>query len=111
MRLLNWSRQRERYDGLEFLVTIVLKIRLELPAVTSLKGKRRILKSLFARLRNRFNISISEIGDNDLHRSALIAAAIVSNDSAYGHSVLSKVADHIETNSEALVIERIMENY
>jgi len=53
---------------------MVVTIRLALPQVNSLKEKRRILKSLLARLRNDFNVSIAEIADNDVHRMATVGA-------------------------------------
>jgi uncharacterized protein YlxP (DUF503 family) len=51
--------------------------------VTSLKGKRSIVKSLIGRLKSRFNISISEVDHQDNKTSAVIAIAIVSNEAAF----------------------------
>jgi len=44
----------------------VCKVKLRLPENLSLKGKRRVLKSITARVRNKFNVSVAEIDDNDL---------------------------------------------
>jgi uncharacterized protein YlxP (DUF503 family) len=51
--------------------------------ITSLKEKRSIVKGLIGRLKSRFNISISEVDHNDSKNSAVIAVAIVSNDSRF----------------------------
>lgn len=51
--------------------------------VTSLKGKRSIIKSLTGRLKSRFNISISEVDHQDSKTSAIIAIAIVSNETHF----------------------------
>jgi len=51
--------------------------------ITSLKGKRSIVKSLIGRLKSRFNISISEVDHQDNKTSAVIAIAIVGNDAQF----------------------------
>jgi uncharacterized protein YlxP (DUF503 family) len=93
------------------LITIVITAKLELPGVTSLKDKRRILKSLLTRLRNDFNVSVAEVDLNDVHRSAVIGAAVVCNDTAFGHSVMSKVVNRIEANSNVLLADIRTETY
>lgn len=93
------------------MVTVVLKVRLDIPGVGSLKEKRRIIKSLLTRLRNNFNISIAEVGDNDFMRSAMIGAAIVTNDTSFGHQVMSKVVNKIEATSSVVMTEYNTEVY
>ncbi len=61
----------------------VLKAQMHLHGITSLKQKRSIAKSLIGRLKARFNISIAEVDHNDNKTSALIAIAIVSNDTPF----------------------------
>lgn len=91
------------------MVTVVMTMQLSLNGVTSLKEKRRILKSMFTRLRNDFNISISEIEDNDYPRFARIAATTVSNSSAYSHQVMQKVVGKIENNPEVFISDYQMD--
>jgi len=93
------------------LVTVIISIQLEIPGVDSLKGKRRILKSLTTRLRNNFNISIAEVGDNDIHRSAQIGVALVSNNKSYGHQVASKIINRIESNPEVILADYNIDTY
>jgi len=64
---------------------------LYLYGITSLKDKRRVVKSLIERLRNRYNISISEVDHNDIKTSAIIAIAIVSNDTRFINQQLDKI--------------------
>jgi uncharacterized protein YlxP (DUF503 family) len=61
----------------------VLTAHLCMQGVTSLKEKRTIVKGLIGRLKSRFNISISEIDHQDAKTSAVIAIAMVSNDSRF----------------------------
>lgn len=66
-------------------------MKLRLPENQSLKGKRRVLKSITTRVRNRFNVSIAEIDDNDRWQLATLGICCVSNN---GHRA-SEVLDHI----------------
>ena len=51
--------------------------------ITSLKGKRSIVKSVIGRLKSRFNISIAEVDHQDNKTSSIIAMAIVSNETHF----------------------------
>lgn len=56
---------------------------LSLQGVTSLKGKRSIVKSVIGRLKSRFNISIAEVDHQDNKNGAVIGISIVSNDTRF----------------------------
>ena len=71
-------------------------IHLHLPNSGSLKSKRSVLKSLMARIRNEYNVSIAEVGDNELWQSAVIGVAAVANDPDYVQGLLSRVVEWIE---------------
>ena len=70
-------------------------ISLRLPENLSLKGKRRVLKSIITQVRSRFNVSVAEVDDNDLWQLATIGICCVSNDNRHTNEVLSKVVDFI----------------
>ncbi len=61
----------------------------------SLKGKRRVLKSITSQLRNRFNVAVAEVDDNELWQLATLGVCCLSNDKRYTNEVLSKVAAFI----------------
>ena len=65
------------------MIVGVMTAQLSMQGITSLKGKRSIVKSLIGRLKSRFNISISEVDHQDSKSSAVIAVAIVSNDTQF----------------------------
>lgn len=77
--------------------------------VHSLKEKRMIVKSLTAKVRNKFNVSIAEVENQDIHQSIVLGIASVSNDSRYANSVIQNVLDYIESNTEAVVEDITME--
>lgn len=74
-----------------------LKVRLRLPENDSLKGKRRVLKSIAAQVRNKFNVAIAEIDDQDLWQLATLGIVCVSTDRRHADQVLSKVAEFISS--------------
>ncbi|TKJ31607.1 MAG: hypothetical protein CEE40_00890 [Chloroflexi bacterium B3_Chlor] len=76
------------------LCTVVL----EIPASHSLKAKRRVVKSILAKVRNQFNVSIAEVDANDAWQSAVIGIACVSNDASHVHGILTRIVETI-TNS------------
>ena len=73
----------------------VCTIKLRLPENLSLKGKRRVLKSITTRVRNTFNVSVAEVDDNDLWQLATLGICCVSNNSRQTNEVLSKVVDFV----------------
>ena len=62
----------------------------------SLKEKRRVVKSIKDRVRNKFNVSIAEIDKLDKWQWATLGLACVSNDARFTNSMLSNVVDFIE---------------
>jgi len=73
----------------------VCRIELRLPENLSLKGKRQVLKSITTRIRNKFNVSVAEVDDQNLWQLATLGICCVSNNSRYTNEVLSKVMDFI----------------
>ena len=80
------------------MIVGVMTAQLYLHGVISLKDKRKIVKSLIERLKNRFNISISEVDYNDIKTSALIAIAVVSNDTRFVNRQLDKILDFLRND-------------
>ncbi len=80
------------------------QIKLGLAGVRSLKEKRRILKSISARISNEFNVAIAEVGLNDVWQSALLGVASVGNDARLLHRVMENVVDWIERNRPDLIL-------
>ena len=62
----------------------------------SLKGKRKVVRSIKDRVKNKFNVSVSEVGDQDLWQSIHLGIAAVSSDAQYLEGLLQKVMDFID---------------
>lgn len=84
------------------------KITIHAPWVHSLKEKRMVVKSLCAKARNKFNVSIAEVEEQDIHQIVALGISVVSTDMRQTESILDEVVRFIESNTEAEItnIER-----
>ncbi len=78
------------------MVVGVCRVELFLHDNASLKGKRQVLKSILQKTRQRFNVSISEVADQDLWQKAVLGISLVSNDRQFVNSTLDKTVNYIE---------------
>ncbi len=78
------------------MVVGVCKLDLRIAENHSLKEKRHVLRKLIDRVRARFNVAISEVGDNDLWQRAQMGFCTVGNDRRHINSSLDKVIYFIE---------------
>ena len=79
------------------------RIQLELPACHSLKAKRKVVRPLVARIRDRFGISAAEVGMHDLWHSALIAVAAVGSTPSQLDGLLQDVMGFIQRSVDGVV--------
>lgn len=77
-----------------------LEIWLYIPWVHSLKEKRMVVKSLCAKLRNQFNVSVAEVEEQDTHQTAVFGIACVADDTRQIDSILDNILSFIESNTE-----------
>jgi uncharacterized protein YlxP (DUF503 family) len=71
------------------------RITLRLPENDSLKGKRQLVKSVTSRVRNKYNVSIAEIGDNESWQIVSLGVSCVSNSVRHADEMLTKVVKFI----------------
>ena len=80
----------------------VCRIMLHLSDSASLKDKRRVARSLSARIRNTFNVAVAEVADQELWQRLTLAVCCVSTDSAHANEMVSKVVAFIEESRQDL---------
>ena len=73
----------------------LLTLEIYVPGTTSLKEKRGVVKPLIARIRHGFNVSVSEVEDQDQLGHAVLAIACVSASPDYVHGLLTRVAESV----------------
>lgn len=77
--------------------------------VHSLKEKRMIVKSIIGKVKNRFNVSIAEIENQDIHQSIVLGMSCVSSSTSHANSTIQNVMNFIEDNTEAYVEKSYIE--
>ncbi len=83
---------------------LILKITLRASWVSSLKEKRMIVKSLIQRLKNKFNISVSEIDAQDIHKTVVIGMVGICGNSEQVDSTAENIIEFIDSNTDAEII-------
>ena len=73
------------------MVVGVLRLEVRLPETHSLKGKRSVLRSIKARVRQKFNVSIGECDDHDLWQRAILGVSQVGTDEPHVDRCLREV--------------------
>jgi uncharacterized protein YlxP (DUF503 family) len=91
------------------MVIGVCQLDFRIPENQSLKGKRHVLRKMIDRVRHRFNVAISEVGDNDLWQRGQIGFCTVGNDRRHINSSLDKVIDFIEKMNLVEMVRTEME--
>ena len=82
-----------------------MAFRLRASWVHSLKEKRMIVKSLIAKLQNRFHVSAAEIDEQDTHQVIVIGVAAIVPHNAMADSLMEEVSLFVEENTEAEIID------
>jgi uncharacterized protein YlxP (DUF503 family) len=93
------------------MVVGVLRLTLYIHGAASLKDKRQVLRKVVDRLRSRFNVSVAEVGDNDLWQRAVVGIVAVSNDRSFVNEVLDKCARDAGAIAEIVNREMEIETY
>ena len=86
------------------MIIACMTFTLRAPWVHSLKEKRMIVKSLASRLHNRFNVSASEIDEQDNHQIIVIGVAAIAPHSAMADSIMEEISSFVEDNTDAEII-------
>jgi len=87
----------------------VLNIRLVMRSANTLKDKRRIIKSLKDRVKNNFNVSISEIGTLDHCQYSRLGIAMVGNDKRYVNGALSNLVNMFRVTTSVELVDYHLE--
>ena len=75
------------------MIVGVLTVELAIFDAQSLKDKRRVVASLKQKLRDRFNVSVAEVGYMDAPKGCRLGVVLVSRESRPVHSQLDKVVE------------------
>ena len=84
---------------------LAIRMKLYAPWVHSLKEKRMVVKSILGKLKNKFNVSVSEIEAQDVHQTIVIGVAAIVPHQAGADSMTEAILDFVEMNTEAEILD------
>jgi len=87
------------------MVVGVLQMRILVRDAQSLKDKRRVVRSLKDRIRNDFNVSVSEVDALDQRQTAVLGVTLATNDRKFADEVLAKVVDFVRRAPEGELVD------
>ncbi len=87
------------------MVVGTARLQLFLAENQSLKGKRKVVKSLIDRIKSRFNVAMAEVGAQNLWQRIELGVTTVGNDEQFLDATFSKIVDFIENSHLAEVID------
>ena len=82
-----------------------MTFRLRASWVHSLKEKRMIVKSLIAKLQNRYHVSAAEIEDQDVYQMIVIGVAVIVPHNAMADSLMDDISMFVEENTDAEILD------
>ena len=65
-------------------------------------SKRQVARSVAARIRNQFNVTVAEADDNDLWQRLTLGICCLSNDTKHANEILSNVVAFVEKSRDDL---------
>jgi uncharacterized protein YlxP (DUF503 family) len=87
------------------MVVGVCRVELYIPEANSLKAKRKVIKSLKDRIRQKFNVSVAEVELQELWQRTILGVAAISNDKRQIDAALNKVISFIEHANLAIIVQ------
>ena len=84
----------------------IARITLLVPESHSLKEKRMVVRRVKDRVRNKFNVAIAEVDDNDVWQRAVVGLALLGNDRRFVESALDEVVRFVRSLAETTNVER-----
>ena len=91
------------------MIVAATRLTLLIPGNDSLKGKRKVVKSLIEKTRHKFDAALAEVGDNDLWQKAQVGVALVGNDPQLLEARMQQIRKFIENQYMVEIIDSHME--
>jgi uncharacterized protein YlxP (DUF503 family) len=89
----------------------IARITIFIPDSHSLKEKRMVLRRVKDRTRQKFNVTIAEVEENDVWQRGVLGLALVGNEGRFVASALDEVVRFVESQAEVLNTERELQTF
>lgn len=84
---------------------LILKLKLRVSWCHSLKEKRMVVRSIVQRLKNKFNVSVSEVDEQDIHQMIVIGVSVVASDGKQVDSIKENIITFVEEDTDPELID------
>jgi len=84
---------------------LLMKVTLRASWSHSLKEKRMVVKSIVQKLKNKFNITVAEVDEQDIHKTIVIGIAGICSTSSQLDSTMEHIITFIESNTDAEIVD------
>ena len=91
------------------MVVGIIELEIRIPHNRSLKGKRSVVRKVIERTRSRFNVTMAEVGKQDIYTRSVIGCAMVGSDQRYVNGAIDKLLDFIEGLPVAEIVSENVE--
>lgn len=88
---------------------LTIEVKLYASWVQSLKEKRMVIKSLVAKLINKFHVSVAEIDAQEVHKTIVIGIAVIVDSQKRADQMEECIVNFIEDSTEAQILEIVSE--
>ena len=88
---------------------LTIEVKLYASWIQSLKEKRMEIKSLVAKLINKFHVSVAEIDAQDVHKTIVIGIAVIVDSQKRADQMEECIVNFIEDSTEAQILEIVSE--
>ena len=88
---------------------LTIEVKLYAPWIQSLKEKRIVIKSLVAKIINKFHVSVAEIDAQDVHKTIVIGIAVIVDSQKKADQMEECIVNFIEDSTEAQILEIVSE--
>ena len=87
------------------MIVLSAKLKFYVPHSQSLKEKRQICRAIVDKTRHKFNVSVAEVDNQDLHQTLTIGIAVVSGETSHAQHSIDEIIRYMEENTDAELIE------
>lgn len=91
------------------LVIGILQLELAIDHATSLKDKRRVVRSLKDRLHRHHQVSVAEVDQLDNARTAILGVTLASNDVRHAQSTLDRLLESLHPAKDFVLADHKLE--
>jgi uncharacterized protein YlxP (DUF503 family) len=93
------------------MTVAIARVTLFVAGSHSLKEKRAVIRRVKDLVQQKFNVSVAEVGANDVWQRAVLGFALVGNDKRFVESSLDQLLEFVRGKAEVLGEEREVQTF